>query len=119
MGEDTFAEDAVSKAVSFAKEDYQAEIDASSVDFTKKDTAIATSDFSGVANVTATKVTAAPETPVAGQSITYTIVLKAADGYYVDGETTLKVAAGTTASAGNYNVATGELTFTVTATVAS
>lgn len=119
VGEDTFAEDAVNKAVSFAKEDYQAEIDASSVDFTKKDTAIATSDFSGVANVIATKVTAAPETPVAGQSITYTIVLKAADGYYVDGETTLKVAAGTTASAGNYNVATGELTFTVTATVAS
>ena len=119
VGEDTFAEDAVSKAVSFAKENYQAEIDASGVDFTKKDVAVATGDFGSVTNVTATKVTAAPATPAAGQSITYTIVLTAADGYYVDGETTLKVAEGTTASAGNYNAATGELTFTVTATVAS
>ena len=126
VGEDTFAEDAASKAVSFAKEDYVASAQLKATIIAGDGVALPTVTDPTNTQVTVTVTvngedkTAGTDTVATGNEVVYTIKVTGDTGYYVDADTELKLHAGdnATVSAGSYNSADESVTFTVSYTVA-
>ena len=127
VGEDTFAEDAVSKAVSFAKEDYVASAQLGDTIIAGNSATLPTVTAPANTQVTVTVTvngedkTAGTDTVATGNEVVYTIKVTGDTGYYVDADTELKLYAGdnATVSAGSYNSADESVTFTVSYTVAA
>ncbi len=121
VGEDTFAEDAVSKAVSFAKEDYLDKATTSEIALTAGTYTAPTISGTGYsATVTAMKDGSQLESGTSSieedDVVVFTIVVTPTSGtHYVDANTVLMN--GSNQVPGTFDAGTGTITFTVSVTV--